>query len=650
MKPKYYYKKRQRKDGRKDGRTLAPKHLVLKQFAIQYLQPYKGRIALAAIGLVIFSLTAFAQVRLLEPILDKGFSVDGGVTIYWLMVFMFSFSLLRALAYYLQISQSGYVGSAIFRDLQKTLYRHLISNDVYFMQSESTGKYVSLMIANMHMIRNSLSRLFITLLRDSVLVVAYLFNMFYTDWRLSLITFIFIALIYLPVRWLSKITRHAATQTQQKIGETGTFLDETFKGIRLLKAYNAEKKYLKLADKYFEALFFWNKRTSYSQAKAMPIVEVLVGLSFACVVLVGGLQIRAGELSIGGVMSFVVALLLLLQPVRTLVNLNVDLQESIAALNNFYKTLQRKANIIDKPRAKKLVVKNGDITLRNVSFAYQEEISTRGVGKGLSKEVGEEAGEEVSKGVGEGGDKRKKIISQKNNNPETFINTPPALNNLSLKVKGGSKVAIVGASGAGKSTLLNVLLRFYDIDSGEVEIDGQNIADCTMQSVREKIAFVSQDIGIFNDTLRANIALGEEQVDEKKMRKVVEEAEAKKIIEDLPNGLDTEVGEKGFRLSGGQLQRIALARALYKDAPIVLLDEATAALDNETERLLQKTLDRVMKGRTVITIAHRLTTILNADKIFVMEKGKCSESGTHDSLLRKKGIYAQLWSRISEHS
>ena len=544
------------------------------------------------------------------------------------MALMFSFSVLRAGAYYLQISQSGYVGSAIFRDLQKTLYRHLISNDVYFMQREATGKYVSLMIANMHMIRNSLSRLFIILLRDSVLVVAYLFNMFYTDWRLSTITFFFILLLFLPIRWLSKMTRHAALQTQQKIGETGKFLDESFKGIKHIKAYNAEPKYLKLADKYFEALFFWNKRTSYAQAKAMPIVEILVGLSFAFVVLFGGLQIRAGELSIGGVMSFVVALLLLLQPVRTLVNLNVDLQESIAALGNFYRTIERKAKILDKPRAKNLLVSNGDITLRGVCFTYHEELGTQDKSD------------------------RKKTASQKipqtDSNAELTFALPPALNNLSFEVKGGSKVAIVGASGAGKSTLLSVLLRFYAIDRGQVMIDGQNIADCTMQSLRSKIALVSQDIGMFNDTLRANIALGFENIDEEKLLKAVEDAEAKEFIAELPRGLHTEVGERGFRLSGGQQQRIALARALYKDAPILLLDEATAALDNETERLLQQTLDRVMKGRTVITIAHRLTTILNADKIFVLEKGQCYESGTHAFLLRKGGIYAQLWSRISD--
>ncbi len=609
MKKNTYSKKQPKQKERK---------AVLRQFALQYLKQYKTRIALAAIGLVIFSLTAFAQVRLLEPILDKGFSVDGGSVIYWLMLLMFSFSVLRAIAYYLQISQSGYVGSAIFRDLQKILYRHLISNDVYFMQKESTGKYVSLMIANMHMIRNSLSRLFIIMLRDSVLVVAYLFNMFYTDWRLSLITFFFILLIYLPIRWLSKITRHAASQTQKKIGDTGKFLDETFKGIRHLKAYNAEPKYLKLADKHFDALFFWNKRTSYSQAKAMPIVEVLVGLSFAFVVLFGGLQIRADQLSIGGVMSFVVALLLLLQPVRTLVNFNVDLQESIAALNNFYRTIEQKATIVDKPRAKPLVIDSGDITLRNVSFSYHKELSD----------------EEI--------DARKK-----NNSAKQVLDIPPALNKLSFRVKGGSKAAIVGASGAGKSTLLSVLLRFHDIDSGEILIDGQNIAGCSMQSLRDKIAFVSQDIGIFNDTLRANIALGAENINEIKLLKAIEDAEAKKFIQELPDGLDTEVGERGCRLSGGQQQRIALARALYKNAPILLLDEATAALDNETERLLQQTLDQVMKGRTVITIAHRLTTILNADKIFVLQKGKCYESGTHHSLLRKEGIYAQLWSRMS---
>ena len=588
-------------------------------FLSQYVWRYKIRIALAAVGLVIFSLTAFAQVRLLEPLLDKGFAAGSTTSLYALMALMFAFSVLRAIAYYLQISQSGYVGSAIFCDLQKVLYKHLIHNDLAFMQREATGKYVSLMMANMHLIRNSLSRLFVSFLRDGVLVIAYLFNMFYTDWSLSLITFLFITLIFIPVRWLSQRTRLVALQTQKKIGDTGKFLDESFKGIRHIKAYNAESEYIKNAFIYFEKLFFWNKRTSYAQATAMPIVEIIAGLSFACVVLIGGWQIHDGSLTIGGVMSFVIALLLLLQPVRTLVNLNIDLQESIAAIGNLYHTLEQKPTVRDKPHAKKLIVTHGDIEFRNVYFAYHDD----------SKQV-------------------KSNASTSTNYSQIAKTTrPPALNNLSFKVKGGTKVAIVGASGAGKSTIVNLLLRFYSSNKGQIFIDKQNIEQRTSKSLRDQISYVSQDIGLFNDSLRNNIALGVKAIDEKRLQRAIEDAEAENFIAQMPDGVNTEIGEKGFRLSGGQQQRIALARAIYKNAPIVILDEATAALDNETERLLQKTLDRVMRKRTVITIAHRLTTIKNADNIYVIEDGYCNESGSHNALLRNRGIYAQLWDRIS---
>ena len=574
---------------------------------------YRLRLSVAACGLVLFSLTAFAQVRMLEPILDRGFSAENSNTLYWLMGLMFSFSALRALAYYLQTSQSGYIGNAVFRNLQNALYRHLIMHDLSFLQRDATGKYVALMTANMHVIKNSLSRVFVTLLRDGVLVLAYLFNLLYTNWKLSLITLSFVALLFVPIRWLSRLTRQAAQETQKKIGDVGKFVDESFKGLRQIKSYNAEESRLRVAERQFEELFFWNKRTNYAQAKALPIVELLIGLSFACVVLIGGLQTRAGVTTVGGIMSFVVALLLMLQPVRALVNVNVEIQEGIAALLVFYRTLEEKPCIRDRKKAFTLRISRATLEFRKVRFSYDE---------------GEKA--RLRSGEAAGG-----------------FQAPPALRDLSFVVKGGSTAALVGASGAGKSTVVNVLLRMHDIDSGSILIDGQNIADCTLHSLRSNIAYVSQDVGIFNTCLRENIALGVERIDEARLRRAVVDAEAEEFVSQLPRGLKTEVGERGFRLSGGQQQRIALARALYKDAPIVVLDEATAALDNETERLLQRTLSRVMQGRTVLTIAHRLTTIQNADCIYVLERGACSEVGNHRRLLQKGGKYAQLWNRIA---
>ena len=583
------------------------------RFVSGYVWPYRLRLLVAACGLVLFSLTAFAQVRMLEPILDHGFSAESGDTLYWLMGLMFAFSAVRALAYYLQTSQSGYIGGAVFRDLQNVLYRHLVTHDLSFLQRDSTGQYVALMTVNMHVIRNSLSRVFVIMLRDGVLVVAYLFNMFYTSWQLSLITILFVALLFVPIRWISALTRQAAQETQKKIGDVGKFVDESFKGLRQIKVYNAEESCLRFARAKFDELFFWNRHTIYAQAKALPVVELLIGFAFACVVLVSGLQIREGTATVGGVMSFVVALLLMLQPVRALINVNVDIQEGIAALLTFYRTLEEKPRIRDRKRASALRVSRAAIEFRKVCFTY-------------------DAGFDASLLAGkvEGG-----------------FSLPPAIRGLNLTIKGGSKAAIVGASGAGKSTLVNVLLRLYDIDSGAILIDGQNIADCTLHSLRSHIAYVSQEVGIFNTSLRANIALGVERIDEARLRRAVADAEAEEFVAELPRGLETEVGERGFRLSGGQQQRIALARALYKDARLVVLDEATAALDNETERLLQKTLDRVMQGRTVVTIAHRLTTIQNADCIYVLDRGTCCEVGNHHRLLQNGGKYAQLWNRLA---
>ena len=416
--------------------------------------------------------------------------------------------------------------------------------------------------------------------------------MVYQDWRLSLIALVVFPLAVFPVLKVGRRMRRVSARTQEDMGGLADILGQIFQGARHVKAYGMEAYEASRAERFIDSVFASIYRTIRLRTLMRPLLEVLAGIVIALVIFYGGTLVLAGNTSPGTFFSFITALLMAYQPVKTLADLSTNIQEGLAAADRIFALLDVEPEIFDRPDAREL--QHGDTAIRfeNVHFAYRPDA--------------------------------------------------PALRGLSLTVSPGQTVALVGPSGAGKTSVLNLIPRFYDVDSGRVAIDGCDVRQVTLASLRAQIALVSQEVALFDDTVRANIAYGRLDASEADIVNAARQAAAHDFILKLPQGYQTRVGEHGIKLSGGERQRIAIARAVLKNAPILLLDEATSALDSESEQQVRAALDRLRAGRTTIVIAHRLSTVVDADRIYVMEAGRVVEAGSHAQLLARHGLYARL--------
>jgi len=442
-------------------------------------------------------------------------------------------------------------------------------------------------------LRSAAANVLVAIGKDTVTVVFLAALMFYEDWVLALVSFFAFPLAIRPITSIGRRMRRVSASTQVETGLVTTLLNQTFQGARHVKAYSMEAYEQQRAGILFERLFRLVDRANRTRARASPMMEALGGAAVAVVILYGGYQVIEGARTTGAFFTFIAALLLAYQPVKSLANLNASLQEGLAAAERLFEVLDIEPAIRDRDGALPLRLAGGEIVLTDVRFGYQ---------------------------------------------PHAV-----ALDGVSLTVPAGSTVALVGRSGAGKSTVLNLIPRFYDVSAGTITIDGQDVQDVTLASLRGALALVAQEASLFDDTVRANIAYGRFGASQEEIEAAAAAAGADEFIAELPQGYDSLVGEHGIRLSGGQRQRLAIARAMLKDAPILLLDEATSALDNESERQVQAALRRLMRGRTTLVIAHRLSTITGADLICVMDRGRIVESGKHAQLLARGGAYARLY-------
>jgi ATP-binding cassette, subfamily B, bacterial MsbA len=503
-------------------------------------------------------------------------------------------TMLRSLFLYLQTVETNRIVMRMTTDMQKVAFSHLIWSDLARLSRDSPGRLMSKLTNDINFIQVASQAALNTAVRDTLMVIALAGSMFYLDWVMSLIVLCVYPVAALPVAAISKRLRRVAKRTQGELGGMTSLLAEKLSSARLIKSYRLEDYAIGRVNNSFEQVYGLRMKAVRSRARLDPMLEALGGLAVTGVIALAYWRIASGISTVGDFMGFVTALLMAAQPIRALGNLSGRINEGLAAAESFYGIIDEHPLIIDRPSAKALQVGNGTLRFEDVGFSYDEE-------RGLA-----------------------------------------AVTDFTLEVPGGKTVALVGRSGAGKSTVLNLVPRLFDVTQGRISIDAQDVREVTLASLRGAISIVAQDVTLFDDTIAANIALGQLGASHDAIVAAAKAAAAHEFILDQPGGYDAQIGDRGLRLSGGQRQRLALARAILKDAPILLLDEATSALDTESERLVQEALAKFTRNRTTLVIAHRLSTVQNADLICVMDQGTIVEMGSHRELLEEGGHYARL--------
>ncbi|MBE9546397.1 MAG: lipid A export permease/ATP-binding protein MsbA, partial [Proteobacteria bacterium] len=529
---------------------------------------------------------------LVKPALDEIFVDKNAEMLMLIPAAIVVIYLLKGACSYGQTVLMSFIGQRVVTDLRGELYNHIQRQALSFFTKNPTGILMSRITNDVSLIQGAVSEAVTSLFKDSFTLIGLTFVIFYRDWKLAIVAMFVFPLTIYPIAKFGKKMRTIATSTQVTMGSLTTLLQETISGTRIVKAFGMEDYENGRFGKENERLFKLTMKAISVRAISSPFMEFLGGIGIAAIVLYGGHQVIKGTSTPGTFFSFLTALILLYEPVKRLTNVNNTIQQGISAAIRVFSVMDMVPEIKDKKDAVNLPPISGSIDIRNVSFSYDE---------------------------------------------------IPVLKNIDIRVKAGETIAFVGMSGGGKTTLVNLIPRFYDVTEGEILIDGRDIRDATLKSLRDQIGIVTQQTILFNDTVRNNIAYGDIEKTEEDIIKAARAANARDFIVNLQDGYDTIIGEQGAKLSGGERQRISIARALLKDAPILILDEATSSLDTEAEIEVQDALENLMKGRTTLVIAHRLSTIRNADRILVIVNGEIIEEGNHESLLAKEGEYFKLY-------
>ena len=569
---------------------------IYKRLYNDYSKKYLDKIFLSAFFSILVAGSTSSIAWLLDPAIKKLFVEKDQSLIILIPLMIIVAFFIKGTSLYLAKATMINVGESIKKKLQIDMVNTLIGTDTQTIDKKHSGKFISNLTYDVTHITNLLSNAILTLFKDSLTLIGLLLVMFLQNWRLALISIIMIPLASFAAKTLGKRISKVATEAQEKSGFLTTYLVELFKNHKLIKIFQKEEYEKTRADKHLTQLKEKNQKIQTVFVRMSPIMETLTGIMIAILIFYSGKLMANGELDINNFFSFLAAMMLAYQPVRALSTLNMVLNQGLSAASRILPIIDQESKIKNIEKAKPIILKNSNIKFENINFSYD-------------------------------------------------LDKDKTLSSINIDFEGGKLTSLVGHSGSGKSTILNLIPRFYDAQTGDIKIDDQSIYKSTVSSIRKEVSMVSQETTLFDDTIKNNIKYANENASEDEVFKVAKLSFCEEFINNLPNKYETLIGENGVRLSGGEKQRLSIARAMLKKSSIILLDEATSSLDSETEAKIQEALQTLTKDKTTIVIAHRLSTILNSNNIYVIDSGRVVESGQHDELMKKSDLYKKFYEK-----